>query len=474
MQKLIDTVNSYYATGIQPQAKIFKVPSGQYLDRVIAIYPKTPNQLVYVWADPPYESWSDPVEIVTNSADYPCSAYMDSNGNIYLVYTQLSTLDLLELKMTFSGGSWSIGTVNTICNAGQNYYPSFTKDSLNRLWISWTYYDPVAERYFVHVKSSVNDGATWGSDPSDPGTALTNGTASCYSRLIFQSPYIHCFYSDDSTLLAYRSFELSGSVWSSQQTIYAGSTINDNFHVDLSSDHKVGIVFPGTSSLLYKEFDGNNWSGVFTVENSLPLSPTVKFFDTIPFVFWAKNIGTGQNQIFYSYKEGSSFVSSSPLEGGQKPFESVFCYDDSATNKFADRTTEAGNSTPADVCHPTSNSLVKDVEDALYLGMDQRFNLAKIILSTAGITGEVCWQYWNGASWTDFTPYSGAYHLDSLDKLMILWQDLSSVPSDWQQCPVNNVYKFWVRILVTTGFTTAPIGTQITAVPESKYLNVTS
>jgi hypothetical protein len=471
MQKLVDTVNSYYGTGIQPQAKLFKIPSGQYLDRAIAIYPKTPNQLVYVWADPPYESWSDPVEIVTNSADYPCSAYMDSNGNIYLIYTQQTTLAMLELKMTFSQGSWSVGTVNTVCDAGQNYYPSIIKDSVNRLWVSWNYYDPEAERYFVHVKSSTNDGATWGSGPSDLGTALTSGSASCYSQLIFQSPYIHCFYSDDSTLLAYRSFELSGSVWSSQKTVYSESTIDDNFHADLSSDQKVGIVFPGTSSLLYKEFDGSNWSGVFTVEDSLPLSPIIKFFNTQSFVFFAKNIGTGQNQIFYSYKEGISFVSSKALRGGQKPFDCAFCYDDSATNKFADRTTEAGNSTVADVYHPTSNSLVKDAGDAFYMGMDHQFNLAKTILSTAGITGQVSWQYWNGVSWTNFTPYSGAYHLDSLDKTVILWEDLSSVPSDWQQCLVNNVSRFWVRILVTTGFTTAPVGTQITAVSEAKYLN---
>jgi hypothetical protein len=58
--------------------------------------------------------------------------------------------------------------------------------------------------------------------------------------------------------------------------------------------------------------------------------------------------------------------------------------------------------------------------------------------------------------------------------MVMLWEDLSSAPSDWQQCSVNSVSKFWVRILVTTGFTTAPVGTQITAVPESKYLNVTS
>ncbi|KPL04308.1 MAG: hypothetical protein AMJ73_04410 [candidate division Zixibacteria bacterium SM1_73] len=472
MQKLIDTVSSYYATGIQPQAKLFKVPSGQYRDRVVIIYPKTANQLVYVWADPPYQSWSDPQNLVTDSADYPCSAYMDANGNVYLVYTQQTTLALLELKMSFSSGSWSVGTVYTVYNAGENYSPSITKDSTDRLWISWTYYDSVTERYFVRVKSSTDDGATWGSGPSDPGTALTNGSASCYSQLLFQSPYIHCFYSDDSTLLAYRSFELSGSVWSSQQTVYSGSGIDDDFHADLSSDQKVGIVFPGSSSLLYKEFDGTNWSGVFTVEEGLPASPTIKFFDTRPFVFFAKNIGTGQNEIFYSYKEGTAFVTPASFEKGQKSFERVFCYDDSATEKYADLTTEASDSTPADVYHPTSNSLIKDAGDAFYMGMDRKFNLSKIVLATAGITGQVSWQYWNGESWTNFTPNSGAYHLDSLDKTVILWEDLYSAPSDWQPCPVNGVSKFWVRVLVTTGFTTPPVGTQITAVPEAKYLNV--
>jgi hypothetical protein len=332
----------------------------------------------------------------------------------------------------------------------------------------------VAERYFVHVKSSANDGATWGSGPSDPGTALSNGSASCFSQLIFQSPLVHCFYSDGSTLLAYRSFELSGSVWSSQQTVYSGSAIDDNFHADLSADQKVGIVFPGSASLLYKEFDGSNWSGVFTVDNSLPISPTIKFFDTIPFVFFAKNIGTGQNEVFYSYKEGTSFVTPAPFEKGEKPFDCAFCYDDSATEKYADLTTQSSEPTVADVYHPTSNGLVKDEEDAFYMGMDLKFNLAKMILSTSGITGEVSWQYWNGEGWADFTPYSGAYHLDSLEKMVILWEDLLSVPSDWQQCSVNNVSRFWVRISVTTSFTTAPVGTQITAVPEAKYLNVIS
>jgi hypothetical protein len=470
MQKLIDTVNSYYATGIQPQAKIFKVPSGQYQDRVVVIYHKTANQLVYVWADPPYLSWSDPVDIATDSADYPCSAYVDSSGNIYVVYTQQTTLNLLERKMSFSQGNWSLGTVNTVCNVGQNYFPGIIKDSTNRLWVSWTYYDPGSERYFIHAKTSVNDGATWGSGSSDPGTILTNGTSSCYSQLLFQSPYIHCFYSDDSTLLAYRSHELQASGWDSQQTIYSGPAIDDNFCADLSQDNRVGIVFPGESSLLYKEFDGSNWSGVFTVDNNPPQSPVIEFLDTIPYVFFAKNIGNGQNQLFYSYKDGSAFASPAAFETGQKPFDKVFCYDDSASTKYSDRTSQASDSTPADVFHPTSGGLVKDMDDALLVGMDARFNLVRIILSTGGIGGVVEWEYWNGESWSLFVPQSGDYHLDSLTKTVILWQDLNSTPSDWQMCPVNGVSKFWIRILVTTAFATAPVGTQITAVPETKYI----
>jgi hypothetical protein len=473
MQKLIDTVSSFYATGLQPQAKIFMVSFGQYQDRAVIIYPKTPSQLVYVWADPPYLVWSEPEEIVSDSADYPPSGCMDADGNIYLVYTQQSSLDLLELKMTFTQGSWSVGTINTVCSVGQNYFPSILKDSIDRLWISWTHYDLPTERYYVHVKTSQDDGSTWGTGPSDPGPSLTGGDGSCFSQLLFQPPYIRCFYSDDSTLLAYRSHELEAATWDPQQTIYSGSQIDDNFRADLSPDHKVGIVFPGISAVLYKEFDGNNWSGIFSVANCLPESVGVRFLDDVPYVFFAKNVGSHQNQLFFCYKEDSSFTSPVPYEPGQKAFDRAFCYDASASAKYSDRTAEASDSNPADVFHPTSGGLVKDTGDALYLGMDARFNLVRTILSTAGIGGDVAWQYWDGESWTDFVPVSGSYNLDSQEKTIILWQDLNSVPVTQQRCLVNGVSEFWIRIMVTTPYATAPVGTQVTAVPEVRHLQVT-
>jgi hypothetical protein len=472
MQRLIDTVSAYYGNGIQTQNKLFIIPSGQYKGRAILIYPLDASTIVYKWADPPYINWSSSVTIVANSADFPCSGFMDSTGNLYLAYTVQTSLALAMVKLSFTNGSWLIGAVRNVCTVGSNYYPSILKDPINRLWVSWSYYDSVTDRYSVHIKSSTDDGITWGTGETDPGEALTSGCASCYSQLIFQSPYIRCFYSDDGNALSYRSFELYGGVWSSAVLVYSGSDIQDDFQVSLSTDNKLGVVFPGVASILYREYDGVSWSGAITVDTTLPISPAIKFSGNTPYVFFGNNIGANQNQLFYSYKSGTSFITPAPLINGSMVLDKIFCYDHSATNKYYDRTSEARDTTPADTYHPTSNSLIRDIDDALYLGMEEKFNQVRIILSQAGIGGQVIWEYWNGSEWKGFIPYSGADHLDSANKLVILWQDLSSVPSEWQQCGVNNSTGFWIRARVTTTYTTAPIGTQITAVPENKYLIV--
>jgi len=473
MEKLIDEVTSYYATGIPPQAKIFKVSSGQYKNRVLLIYPLDTNAIVYSWADPPYQSWSYPVNIASDSADYPCSGHMDSEGNLYLVYTVLNSLDLAFIKLSFSLGEWTSGSVYTVCNQGDNYYPSILKDGIDRLWISWSWYDQDTGRYSVHVKSSTNDGETWGSGPSDVGTALTSGSTSCFSQLKFLSPFIICFYTDEGTKLAYRRIEISSAVWDPEEILHSGSEINDNFHADCSEDNRMGIAFPGSSALLYREFDGEGWSGIYTVDTIPPVTPSLRFFQRTPFVFYGKNLGQDQDQLFFSYIKNGQFIDPLPLVEGAKPFDKVLCYNDSGSQKYWDRTQEASDSIPADIFHPESNSLMKNADDCLFVGMDSRFNLLKMILSTQGVGGAVSWFYWNGETWCDFVPDSGEYHLDSQAKSAILWKDLLSCPSDWQQNTIQGMKKFWIKIKVDTSFTTAPVGTQITAVPECKYLNVT-
>ena len=472
MEKLIDNVTSYYATGIPTQAKVFRISSGQYKNRVILIYPKDSGTIVFCWSDPPYQSWSDPVSMLSDSADHPFSGHMDSEGNLHLAYTVLNTLDLAFLKLSFSSGEWTSGSVYTVCDQGDNYCPSILEDGIGRLWISWSWYDPQTERYSVQVKSSTDGGQTWGSGSTDPGTALTSGSTSCFSQLKFLSPYVICFYSDGGTKLAYRKIELSAAIWDSELVLFTGSEVNDNFHADCSEDNRLGIVFAGTSSLFYREFDGESWSGIYTVDTIPPVTPTLRFSQRRPFVFYGRNLGDQQDQLFFSYMRDGQFLDPLPLVEGAKAFEKVLCYDDSAAEQFHERTQEASDSTPADLFHPTSTSLIRDTGDCLFLGMDFKFNFLRIILSTSGTGGEVDWSYWNGGDWQIFVPESGVHHMDSQTKSLLLWKDLLSCPPDWQRHELQGTKKFWIRVKVNTSFTRAPVGTQITAVPECKYINV--
>jgi len=472
MQRLIDTVSAQFASGLPQQRKVFQISSGQYAGRVIMIYPQNANTLVFRWADFPYQSWSAAQSIVSNSAEYPAGAFMDENFNVYLAYTVQTTLALNFIKLVFANGVWSPGSSSTIINLEQNYYPSVLKDSTNRLWCSWTYFNTADGRYYIRVKSSVNEGATWGSGPADLGTAMNSGSgASAYSSLVFLPTYIYCFYTQAGTSLEYRRLEINAAIWDAAIILYSGTNLDYNFSAATSSDQRIGIGFKADSSLFYKEFDRNLWSGLFTVDSSAPVSLNLQFHKSVAYLFFAKAIGTNQNQLYYSNKSSSSFTTPVVLKPSSKAFDKVFCFDQSASNQFSDKTAEASNSSAADIFHPTSAAVVKDLNDALYLGMDYKFNLVSLVLSSVGLTGEVIWQYWNGSSWSSFTPYSGAFHLTTSPKAVILWQDLDSTPADWQSNSVNSVTKFWVRLLVSTGFTTAPVGTQITAVAKNDYLN---
>jgi hypothetical protein len=450
---------------------MFQIPSGPYAGRVIVIYPQNASTLVFRWAGFPYQSWSSAQTIVSNSADYPGSACMDENFHVYIAYTVQTSLALNFVKLTFANGAWSVGSQSTIINVEQNFYPALLKDSTGRLLCSFTHYNTSEARYYIRVKPSVNDGATWGTGPTDLGTALNSGAVnSTYSSLIFLPNYVYCFYTQAGTSLEYRRMDINSAVWDSAITLYSGSSLDYNFSLALSTDKRIGLAFKASSGLFYKEFDGSLWSGLLTVDSALPVSLTLQFHKNVAYLFFSKSIGTNQNQLYYSQKSGSNFTTPAMLNSGSKAFDKVFCFDQSATNQFSDKTTEASDSTAADVFHPTSAGLVKDLNDALYLGMDSKFNLVSLILSTAGITGEVVWQYWNGSAWNSFTPDSGAYHLNSSPKSVVLWQDLDSAPADWQQNSVNSVTKFWIRFLVTTAYTTAPVGSQITAVGKSDYL----
>jgi len=475
MQRLIDTVTSFYGTGISPQRKLFRVKGGNFVDRLIALYCKDANTIAYSWSDPPYTSWSESTTVTNGSANQPFSAFMDTDSNLYLVFTAQTNMDLKFVKLTFSAGQWSVGSPVTVCNQQDNYYAVIIGEEGGKLWVAWSYFvAPPDASHYLHVKSSVDDGLTWGDGPNDPGEALTSGYAyPCYSSLVIALNKLFCIYTYNRSYLAYRCRPLTGGSWEDEVGIYMSSYIDEEFSSDSSPENRVGVAFkaPTVGGICFKEYDGGAWSGLNLVEFEDSASPSCRYFGVTPYVFFTKDYGTLQDRLHYAYKSGDSFSPSEPLEIALGLFGKVFCYDDDASSKYKDRTTEAGDTTPADVYHPTSGALVKDLNDTLYLGMEAPFSVVHAILSTGGTIGTVEWQYWNGSSWQDFTPHSGAYHFTG-NFIVYLWEDLYSCPSDWQTRSVNGETKYWVRAKTATPFNVAPVGSQITAISDADYINV--
>ncbi|MCI0531014.1 MAG: hypothetical protein L0Y74_03580 [candidate division Zixibacteria bacterium] len=471
MQKLIDTVTSQFATGLPHQSKVFQIPGGKYAGRVIIIYPQDSSTLVFRWADFPYQNWSAAEEIAADSADFPAGAFMDEDYNIYVAYTEQTSLDLDFVKLTFSNGVWTVGSAITIVQSDGNYYPSLCADSLGKIYCSWTLFNSGDSRYHIHAKTSLDGGSTWGTGPTDTGTELSGGdSASSYSALIFLPEYAFCIYTEGETLLTYRRRHINAGVWDSEVSLYSGSDLDSNFCVALSDDRRMGVAFKADDSLLYKEYDGNLWSGLKTVDDVLPVSLNLQFQGKVAYLIFARAVGTGQNQLLYSFLDGADFSTPVALNPGSQTFDEVLCYDKSAVTQFSDKTAEAANSTAGDVFHPTSGGLVKDIDDALYLGMDARFNLTSLILSTIGAGGVIAWQYWNGSSWEDFVPSSGAFNLTTSPRSVVLWQDLDSAPADWQKSVIGASSRFWLRLIVITDYSTAPVGSQVTALTATNYL----
>lgn len=472
MQKLLDTSTALYPTGLVAQRKIFRIPSGIYAGRAAVLFQKTAGTLVLVFSDPPFTNWPTAQNVVTDSADLPFSATMDKEGNIYVVYTQATTLALLSVKLSFANGTWTAGTVRQILTADSNYYPVIVKDRTDRLWAVWTRLASADSKYYLQAKSSINDGATWGSGPTDLGTTLTSGvTTPVYGQVEIFADRVYAFFSDGGVKLANRYFPVLGSVWSAEEVLATGSGFDFNFAVRASADGKLGIAYVHSSGFSYREFGGSVWSGALPIDTG-GSAPLLVFPSDKPTVLYLKNFGVNQNQTVFSQKGETGFGAALPLFVAEAAFAKVFVYDASATVKFQDKTSEASSVTAGDVLHSTSGAMLKDVGDALYLGAEEPFGFFRAINSVAGVGGAVAYSYWNGSEWTAFIPNSGNYNFLDTGLGVYLWSDKSQIPSGWLKSSVSGQTKYYLKIEVTTAYSTGPVGSQLSAIPETIYPNV--
>jgi hypothetical protein len=468
MLKLINNSTAFYGSGLSLQKKLFKIKTGSYAGRIVALYPTTPSTIMLSYSDPPYLSWSTPYHVTTDSADYPAGCWMDTNGDIYVAYTADTSLNLMHKKLNFVNGYWSAGNTATIYNADSNYYPGLFKDYYGRLWVCWTRFS--GGTCSLHIKISGDEGDTWDFGPDDEGLILATGQNSIFGRFEYLSTYLYCFYTIDENRLANKRIHMNGATWESEVELYNGLGLGDNFHTSVSDDLKIALAFAPEGDLYFKEFDGAVWSGNIEIDSDVSVAPAVKHNGSTAFVFYGKEIGQNQNQFYYCMKSGTGFTSPSSVTGALAVFDKVMCYRPEAMAKYYDRSAPAADDSGADVYHPDSGKLLKDEGDALLLGQFEKFSQVHISLSTAGSGGAVTWHYWDGSNWKNFVPVSGEYNFDSTPSRIRLWQDTGDMPSDWQSSVVAGHSKFWIKVVVSSDFAAAPVGSQITSAEDLPFV----
>jgi len=465
--KLAETT-ALWPLGAAGSRALFKIPSGTWRGRMIAVVKTTPLTLAFYWADRPYLSWNGPITIWDSCDHLPFDAVMTLSGDVYIAYSATASTVISATRLTFSDGEWVVGDRVEIYDQYPSSAPSIAVGIDGQLWVAFA--RAYAAAYDLCVKTSTDGGTTWGSGETDPGNILSSGLQTINPRVVLSLNEAHVLYAANSDSIRVQSRSLAGGSWSDSYTI-AGETDQDHsFDAAVSDDGLLGLVF-GKSSLKYCDYNGYNWSAPLIIDDLVPSCPQLCFVNQAPTVIYTTESDEGQSVTKYSRRETALFSTPLPLVGGANILENLKLYD-SQSGIYADLTTAAASSTTGDVFHPQTNALVAVAGDMVYAGMADRFRYLRIILSTAGSGGTAAYSYFNGSDWVRFIPAGGEYNLNNSDHQLMLWSDLASIPSDWQKRPVDGVNNFWVRIEVLSTFTGSPVASQMTAMSNLKALNL--
>jgi hypothetical protein len=467
MQKKITEITASSGFGIPPGRKLLKVNSGKYGGRLMAVIKTTNNEIKYSYADHPYNLWSSLISIASDVHNAPIDAVMDESGNVYVVYIEQTTEYLVSKKISFNDGAWTVGSKVYVLNTSTCYVPNITIDN-NNLWISFGYLN--TGLMDIQVKSSTDNGVTWGSGPTDVGDNIAPGLISGIPKISTSANTIFVVYVSDWTDIKLRTRALSGGSWSSEFTIVSSLNIDEHFDITVLPEGSLSLVYDD-DQLNYREYDGVNWGPVTVIDTNSGSFPQLKVINNVPVIIYLSEFGSGQYSVKYSSRIDGSFSTPIEIDNRSVNFDSVILYD-LTSNQYADLTSASSDDTSADVFHPQSSVLCSNVGDTIYLGMDQQFRFVNVILSTVGIGGTVGYSYWDGINWNSFNPAGGNYNLTQSNKGLILWDDFDSIPVNWQKNKVYELTRFWVKIEVQSGFSTSPVGTQLSSISNLTAINV--
>lgn len=430
-------------------------------------------------------TWSSAFDVTTSGSSTTVahfSAAMDASNNIYVAYFYNGTDNYIfhkKFAYTASPEGWTLaGSESTVESTNTPRYPTVIIDSSNVVWVG--YQQTTTTRAFM-VKTNSDSANNYPTGSWSTATAVSasvnNSAHGVGVMAIWNGSPVALYTTAANNTIAW-SYYASGA-WQTPasptvRTINALSNMTQSsLTVSGSSPNQYLHYVSARSGIQYYQHDDSTssaWSGATNLDTATsPAHPAITVdANRNLYAFWSFYVGFNQYQLVYkkaTFSAGPTWtwdVNQSPSSGSagvsfERAFDKVFTYNSSV---FADVTTAAGNTTAADLTLLPANN------DEVYFGLSEKFNYFYADLSTNGsVTGT--WYYSTASGWTSFSPQDSAYTWNA-DNGRELWTfqsgtDSPNYPGDWAQSSVNGSTQYWVKF-TASAVTTAPVGTQITAV----------
>ncbi len=443
--------------------------------------------LLWATSDDDGATWSCQDQLTSTTSVY-ASTTVDSSDNLYAVYSRTgngasTTYDIFYRKFSKGAGSnWTMEAQQTALDGlvDNGYTYGVVKlEGSTRLWLAIRFFYNTEYRVKAYYSDGLGTSPVW-TESAELDTAGTS-TGGHIPTLVRFGTNMGAIYTDNSSNIKWRTRADSDGLtsWNAETNVGTGeavrySSLTDGaiFSAAVDDNNQVHVNYITTSpyKLNYTFYNGSSWSTPTSLVSSNISDSSgaqITTDGTSVWVIW--NDGSGgmsfntSSKGKLSHKKGVSPFTSSDFDtdptavnSADRIYDQVWTY---ISSSYTDETTDAGNTTTADVAMPSV------VDDIIYFGMTEKFRAVSWYLSTWGSDGIVAWEYYNGSSWTNLTlvKFTNRYFTNSPTGAVYF-----DPPSNWTQTQVNTDTSpgfYYVRARITSDYTTTPVGTQMAAIP---------
>jgi len=244
-------------------------------------------------------SWTT-VESSNYSVDGDFDVIIDGSDNIYTVFYGGGSGGIYLYKLTYSGGSWTVGTRRTIAG-NYCYYVSLVKRASGELFVTFFYGYSGAWRLYGFY--STDDGASWNNNYYTLTDTLSG------TRCFEVGSTIWCIVTTAGGKLQQFIWNDIAKSWNAPTDIASGIT-NSSYSLGACkiSDSNIFAAVRTSSGIKIYNYTGSWDSGTLLSDNSNDQDPALSIVANNPVIIWTDYTGTQYN-ISYRKWNGSAWES---------------------------------------------------------------------------------------------------------------------------------------------------------------------